>query len=151
MTAPQVIQEIEAAGGVLALKGDKITYDIPKAARPLVDVLRQHRDEVLQTLRGRQDEAKRRISRWMAARCACPQNRRKVWGSEKSLYRNYLAWCQQCQQAPCSHEQFTAILDESFHRHLDGWQGLCLAVGWAAASKGLGSKPMYPAPMEVIQ
>jgi hypothetical protein len=51
MTAPQLIQEIEAAGGVLALKGDKITYDVPKAARVLVDVLREHRDEVVHPAR----------------------------------------------------------------------------------------------------
>ena len=126
MTAAQVIQEIETAGGVLALKGDKITYDVPKAAHALVDVLRQCRDQVLQTLRERQAAAKQQISRWMAARCTCPTNPRRVWGSEKFLYRDYLGWCQQTNQAACPCKSFSAILTESFRREADGWQGIYL-------------------------
>ena len=53
MTAPEIIQEIEAAGGVLTLNGDRIRYDVPKGARALVDVLREHRGEVLLVLRQR--------------------------------------------------------------------------------------------------
>ena len=37
MTAPQLIQQIEALGGTLALKGDRIAYDIPKVASGLVE------------------------------------------------------------------------------------------------------------------
>ena len=53
MTAPQIVQEIEAAGGVLTLNGDRILYDVPKRARSLVDVLREHHDEVFRVLRER--------------------------------------------------------------------------------------------------
>jgi hypothetical protein len=152
MTAPQIIQEIEAAGGFLALKGDRIVYDVPRAARALLDVVRERREEVLQTLRGRQDEAKQQISRWMATRCAVPRNPTKVWGSEKSLYRNYLGWCELYQRTPCCRELFGAFLDETFQREMDGWQGLCLTSD-RAASKGFGGKLVYPASLatEVFQ
>lgn len=143
MTAPQVIQQIEALGGTLALKGDRIAYDIPKAARVLVDVLREHRDEVVEVLRGRQESAKQRLSRWMAAHCALTRNPAKVWGSAEALYRDYAAWCEQCGEVRCSRDLFNIILDESFQRQGRGWQGLCLAVD-LMAKRGLGSKPMHP-------
>jgi hypothetical protein len=54
VTAPQIIQEVEAAGGVLKLDGDRIRYDLPRKASALVEILRQHRNEVLQVLRERE-------------------------------------------------------------------------------------------------
>jgi hypothetical protein len=133
VTAPQIIQEIEAAGGALALKGDRIAYDVPKAARGLVDVLRLHRDEVLQVLRERQDAAKHQISRWMAYRCALSKNPARLWGSQRSLYRDYVQWAQQGRQEPCSLEVFAAIMDEFFLREEDGWRGLCLMADYRAS------------------
>lgn len=133
MNALEIIQQIEAAGGLLILKGDRIRYELPEQAAPLVDVLRQHRDELLQTLRGRQEAAKLQISRWMAARCTAPKNPAKVWGSENSLYREYLGWCQNCDEGPCSRILFATILGQSFHSEADGWQGLCVAQDFAAS------------------
>jgi hypothetical protein len=141
VTAPQIIQEIETAGGILALKGDRIAYDMPKSARGLVDVLRLHREEVLQVLRERHDAAKHQVSRWMAARCAAPKNPARVWASEESLYRDYGEWCEQSGQTIIPREQFAATLTETFGREQDGWQGLCLAVDWAA-SNGLGCRSL---------
>jgi hypothetical protein len=54
MTAPELIQTIEAAGGVLTLKGDRIRYELPEDAAPMVERLRQYRDEVLDVLRERE-------------------------------------------------------------------------------------------------
>lgn len=125
MTALQIIHEIEAAGGVLTLNGDRIRYDVPMGARALVDVLRQHRDEVLQALRGRKEAARQQVACWFDARCA---HSRRVWSSEKFLYRDYATWCQMSKQTPSSRELFCAIMDEIFQRDVDGWQGLCLAV-----------------------
>ena len=142
MTASEIVQQIEAAGGVLILAGDRIRYELPEQAAPLVDVLRQYRDEVVQTLRGRQDAVKQHISRWMAASCTVPLNPGKVWTSEKCLYRDYGAWCQSAKQTPCSRSLFCAILNECFERELDGWQGLCLALDFAAA-KGTGTGNGY--------
>lgn len=51
MTAPQIIEQIEAAGGILTLNGDRIRYELPEEAASLVDVLREHREEVLRFLR----------------------------------------------------------------------------------------------------
>jgi hypothetical protein len=53
MTAPELIQRVEAVGGVLTLRGDRIHYELPEDAAPMLDVLRQYRDEVVQLLRGR--------------------------------------------------------------------------------------------------
>lgn len=54
MTAPELIQTIEAVGGVLTLKGDRIRYELPKDAAPMLECLRQYRDEVLGVLRDRE-------------------------------------------------------------------------------------------------
>jgi hypothetical protein len=76
-----------------------------------------------------QETAKKQVLRWMDARCAWSQC---VWGSEQSLFHNYGQWCRQNSLPPCSRELFAAVLDEPFQRELDGWQGLCLAVDFAA-------------------
>jgi hypothetical protein len=54
MTAPELIQKIEAAGGVLTLKGARIRYELPDDAAPMIGVLRQCRDEVFRILRERE-------------------------------------------------------------------------------------------------
>src|SRR5271165_6292868 len=54
MTAPELIQTIEAVGGVLTLKGDRIRYELPEDAAPMIEMLRQYRDEVLGVLRERE-------------------------------------------------------------------------------------------------
>jgi len=54
MTAPELIQTIEAVGGVLTLKGDRIRYELPEDAAPMIEVLRQYRDEVVGVLRERE-------------------------------------------------------------------------------------------------
>ena len=53
MTAPELIQTIEAVGGVLTLKGDRIRYELPEDAAPMIETLRQYRDEVVGVLRER--------------------------------------------------------------------------------------------------
>src|SRR5450755_818304 len=53
MTAPELLTTIESIGGVLSLSGDLIHYELPEAALPMLDVLRQCRDEVVRLLRGR--------------------------------------------------------------------------------------------------
>ena len=54
MTAPELIQTIEAVGGVLTLQGDRIRYELPAEAAPMIEMLRQYRDEVLGVLRERE-------------------------------------------------------------------------------------------------
>jgi len=54
MTAPELIQRVEAVGGVLSLNGDRLHYELPEDAAPILDVLRQCRDEVVRLLRGRE-------------------------------------------------------------------------------------------------
>jgi hypothetical protein len=130
MTSPQVIQQIEAAGGFLGLKGDKITYDVPKSAVALLDGVREHRGEVFEILRERQDRAKHQISHWLATRCA---RSRRAWGAERFLHKDYSQWCQRSNQPAVSPELFASILSELFRRDGPGWVGLCLKSDWAAA------------------
>jgi hypothetical protein len=54
MTAPELIQKIEAVGGVLALQGTRIRYELPEDAAPMIEVLRHCRDEVFRILRERE-------------------------------------------------------------------------------------------------
>jgi len=54
MTAHELIQKIEDAGGVLTVKGARIRYELPDDAAPMIAVLRQRRDEVLRILRERE-------------------------------------------------------------------------------------------------
>jgi hypothetical protein len=35
MTAPELIQKIEAVGGILTLKGARIRYELPEDAAPI--------------------------------------------------------------------------------------------------------------------
>ncbi len=53
MTADELIEEVEAAGGRLALNGDKISYVFPEdeAAADLVDQLREMKPDVIEILR----------------------------------------------------------------------------------------------------
>jgi hypothetical protein len=53
MTAPELIQEIERAGGVLTLRGSRIRFEVPEDVASLVEVLRDHREEVFLLLRER--------------------------------------------------------------------------------------------------
>src|SRR5439155_3829821 len=53
MSAVEVVEAILAAGGVLALNGNRIHYQIPAQAAALLDELRCHRADVLHLLRQR--------------------------------------------------------------------------------------------------
>ena len=54
ISAENVIERIEVAGGVLALNGERIRCRLPEDATNLLDELRAQRDEVLLLLRKRQ-------------------------------------------------------------------------------------------------
>ncbi len=64
MTAPELIHRIESAGGVLTLRGDRIRYELPEDAASMVDVLRQHRTEVVRVLRERERQEASQATRW---------------------------------------------------------------------------------------
>lgn len=53
-TVEELVERIEGAGGVLRLRGDKITYDLPEEVTPLLDELRANRDAVVEVLRQRE-------------------------------------------------------------------------------------------------
>lgn len=65
------------------------------------------------------------IFRWLRNRCTRSW---QAWGSEKSLWGDYCAWCEQHKQSVCRRELFCATMNESFTREDDGWQGVMLAI-----------------------
>jgi hypothetical protein len=54
MSAVEIVQEVLAAGGVLLLRGDRIHYEIPEHAAPLLSELRHHKANILNLLRQRE-------------------------------------------------------------------------------------------------
>jgi hypothetical protein len=64
MTAPELVHRIEAAGGVLTLRGDRIRYELPEDAAAMVEVLRQLRTEVVRVLRERERQEAPQATRW---------------------------------------------------------------------------------------
>lgn len=56
-SACELIERIEGIGGVLALRSDgqRIVYDVPAEAVPLLEELRANKDAVLRLLRERQE------------------------------------------------------------------------------------------------
>jgi hypothetical protein len=53
MTAPEIIQQIENLGGILAIDGDRIHCTLTDEAESLVPELRKIRDEVFRVLQDR--------------------------------------------------------------------------------------------------
>jgi hypothetical protein len=53
MTPDQLVQHIESLGGSLAVQGDRICYELPVAAAPLLAELRAHRNAVFELLHTR--------------------------------------------------------------------------------------------------
>ena len=54
MNAPELVRKVEEIGGVLMLRGDRIRYELPEDAAPLLEILRFQREEVKAILRQRQ-------------------------------------------------------------------------------------------------
>ena len=65
------------------------------------------------------------ISRWLRNGCARSW---QAWASEKSLWADYCAWCEQNKQPACRRELFRETMNQSFSREDDGWQGVALAI-----------------------
>ena len=54
MKAQEIIHEVEAAGGLLFLDGERICYELPPTAATLIPDLRAHRQEIVDVLRSRE-------------------------------------------------------------------------------------------------
>jgi hypothetical protein len=78
------------------------------------------------------DAAKSQIFQWVGVRCV---ERRNVWGSEKSLWHDYVGWCQQQKLTGVLRQQFGEIIDLLFTREMDGWCGIALEVDIEAADR----------------
>jgi hypothetical protein len=49
----EIIREVEAAGGILFLEGERICYELPPTAATLLNHLRAHREEIVDALKSR--------------------------------------------------------------------------------------------------
>jgi hypothetical protein len=125
MTSCQIVEEIEASGGVLVLEGDQIRCNIPSDARALVEVARAHREGIREVLRQRLEAARPMVLGWTATRCAKAPG---AWSTERFLYRDYREWCFAEGYTAVGIETFRAILNDGFSRAGEGWYGLCLGL-----------------------
>ena len=76
--------------------------------------------------------ARSQIFLWVGTRCV---RRRDAWGSEKSLWHDYVGWRQQQKLPGVSRQRFGEIIDLLFTREMDGWWGIALAVDIAAVER----------------
>jgi hypothetical protein len=53
MTCAELIESVKRAGGVLELDGDKLRCRLPKDAVHFADLLREHREELLEIVKAR--------------------------------------------------------------------------------------------------
>lgn len=79
-----------------------------------------------------QDADASQIFRWASVRCV---RRRDLWGSEKSLWRDYEAWSQRNKVSVVPRGRFAEILDQLFRREMDGWEGIALAIEVAPSGR----------------
>jgi hypothetical protein len=80
----------------------------------------------------RSDSAETGISLWIRARCT---RRKDLWGSEKSLWVDYVGWRQQQTVSLITREEFAEILTHLLKREMDGWQGIALAIDVAPSER----------------
>ena len=132
MTSCQIVEEIEASGGVLLLEGDQIRCNIPSDTRALVEVARAHREGIREVLRQRLEAARPIVLGWTAIRCAKAQG---SWSAERFLYRDYREWCFVEGYTAVGIETFRTILSNGFARAGDGWYGLCLGADFPSAER----------------
>jgi hypothetical protein len=78
------------------------------------------------------DAAKSQVFQWVGARCV---RRRNVWGSERSLWHDYVDWGQQRKLTGVSRTQFSEIIDLLFTREMDGWWGIAMEVDILVAER----------------
>ena len=55
MTAAELLEQVEKAGGVLIVNGDRLRYRFPEEVEPLRPQLKTHRDEVYRLVSERQN------------------------------------------------------------------------------------------------
>ncbi len=53
MTTAELLDSVKRAGGVLELNGDKLKCQLPKDAVHFADLLREHREELLEIVKAR--------------------------------------------------------------------------------------------------
>src|SRR5882672_4908059 len=85
MTTSELLTAVEKVGGVLTFKGDLIGYDLPESATHLLPELREHRDEILISMKSLAVKVEHWITRECVATWRCSSNPR-------IMHREFVAW-----------------------------------------------------------
>jgi hypothetical protein len=117
------VHEVVAAITSVTAKNGKVC-EIPEGSGP------DHIEHVPEASPAEKYAARSHIFRGAGARCV---RARGTWGSEKSLWRDYVGWCQQHKLSSLPRELFCENLNRCFDREKDGWRGIALAVDVEAA------------------
>jgi hypothetical protein len=117
------VHEVVAAITSVTAKNGKVC-EIPEGSGP------DHIEHVPEPSPAEEYAARSHIFRWAGARCA---RSRGTWGSEKSLWRDYVGWRQQHKLSSLPRELFCENLNRCFDREKNGWRGIALAVDVEAA------------------
>jgi hypothetical protein len=124
MTCWELLKKVQDVGGVLALDGNLVFYDLPEDAVQLVDELHSHRDELRRILHQRIAAS---VKRWLAKHCVTDPS---DCTPQKFLYRGFV----DSTGLGCSESSFIEeIRQNGFEADADGWiTGLVLREDFLA-------------------
>ena len=129
MSPRELVQAFESARGVLTVDGGDVRFFCPKSAAPFVELIRHHREGVLEILQVRAMES---VLRWIQQRCVCA---RRVRANPRILHREY-SFTKCAKRFALSYENFLETLLDDLHLHVDEQGmvlGLCLSEDFLAA------------------
>lgn len=125
MTTSELLTAIEEVGGVLTLKGDLIRYDLPESATHLLSDLREHRDEILHSLKN----LALKVAHWITCECVATG---RCSSNPRIMHREFTTWS----GVRCSESSFLwELTRRGFDLDDSGMiAGLALAADLLAAS-----------------
>lgn len=114
--ALELIQTVQANGGLLRVEGDALVIAPDSAGLPVIDELREHKGEIIRLLENRpavppHDPAEWRepFALWLDSACA---RHSRVSGGVTALHLAYCEWEIARDGVPCSRETFETLLAE---------------------------------------
>ena len=116
-TALELIQTVRANGGRMRVDGDSLVIAPDSAALPIVDELRQRKEEIIRLLENRPafpaadpEEWRAPFDEWLNSDCALHP---RAFGGVTALHLAYCEWESTRNGVPCSRETFAALLAET--------------------------------------
>ncbi len=118
--ALELIETVKAAGGSLRVESGYLVIRPESAALPVLDNLRQHKQEIIRLLEGCPAASspgseewlgpvRELFVRWLDASCAL---RQRAFGGVSALQIAFCEWLAAHGEAPCCRETFVQLLEE---------------------------------------